>query len=218
MEEEEHEKSFKLILVGDTGVGKTNLLSRYIMDEFSIETPSTVTMEFGRKIIEIEGQKIKLQIWDTAGQEKFRSLTQSYFKGSKGALIVYDISKEESFEKVQGWYDDIKASGDKDCVIEIVGNKIDLEESRKISQDVGKTKALKLGTLFTETSALQGTGVEEAFESLVKEILTTANANPSAKGTEAEGEGTANINLEKEIKGEEGENKKEGKKKKGCCK
>ena len=177
MEDEEHDFSYKLIIVGDTGVGKTNILSRFIIDDFSIETPSTVSMEFGRKILELDGSKIKLQIWDTAGQEKFRSLTQSYFKGSKGAFIVYDVTKEDTFDKVQGWYDDIKASGDKDCLIGIIGNKIDLEESRKVSTEIGKKKADELKCLFAETSALQGVGINEAFEELVKQIKDNSSIN-----------------------------------------
>ena len=216
MEDEEQDISYKLIIVGDTGVGKTNILSRFIIDDFSIETPSTITMEFGRKILELDGLKVKLQIWDTAGQEKYRSLTQSYFKGSKGAFIVYDVTREDTFQKVQGWYDDIKSAGDKECVIGIIGNKIDLEESRQISTDIGKRKADELQTLFAETSALQGLGINEAFEELVKKIMSSKSENITNPG---ETDANKNIDLVKDkVKSDDDKgNSPEEKKKKKCC-
>lgn len=197
MESDEHDVSYKFILLGDAGVGKTNILSRFILDDFSIETPSTISMEFGRKIVEIDGKKIKLQLWDTAGQEKYRSVTKSYIKGSRGALLVYDISKAESFHHVDSWYNDIKECGDKDCIIELLGNKSDLEESREVSIEEGKNKALELNTLFNEISALRGDNIEEAFNALIKVIISSSEKDtPKDQKEEAKENNTKKISLE----------------------
>lgn len=216
MEDDEHDVSFKLILIGDAGVGKTNILSRFILDDFSIETPSTISMEFGRKILEIGGKKVKLQIWDTAGQEKYRAVTKSYIKGSRGAFLIYDISRKETFENIDMWYKDIKETGDKDCVIELVGNKMDLEESRQVSSEEGKNKALELNTLFMETSALRGDYIEEAFDEMVKEIMpeTKSHDTPQKEEEKKENIGTSVVIKMEDKPAEQKDKTKKGK----CCK
>ncbi len=143
MNEEDYDMIFKVVLIGDSGVGKSNLLSRYLKNEFSYDTKTTVGVEFGAKKVEIDEFKIKVQIWDTAGQERYKSITNAYYKGAKGALLVYDITKKETFENINKWVPELKQNGDKDVTIVLVGNKIDLEDERKISTEEGKRKAVE---------------------------------------------------------------------------
>ena len=110
---DEYDYLFKLIIVGDTNVGKTNIMSKYIRDQFNFNSKSTIGVEFGTKIITIENKKIKAQIWDTAGQERYKSITSAYYKGAKGALIVYDITNKFTFESVDKWVQDLNSYGDK---------------------------------------------------------------------------------------------------------
>ena len=118
MSDEEYDDIFKVVLIGDSGVGKTNILSRYVRDEFSIETKSTVGVEFGSKIVKVNNKTIKVQIWDTAGQERYKSITTAYYKGAKGAFVVYDISKKDSFTNVDKWIGELKTHGDAEvCVL-----------------------------------------------------------------------------------------------------
>ena len=123
IDNENYDLIFKLVLIGDSGVGKTNILSRYIKNEFSIATKSTVGVEFGSKIIKKEDKTIKLQIWDTAGQERYKSITKSYYKGAKGAFIVYDITNEDSFNNVESWMNEVTKKGKTDMQFLLVGNK-----------------------------------------------------------------------------------------------
>lgn len=141
MSEEDYDMIFKVVLIGDTGVGKTNLLSRYLKNEFSFDSKTTVGVEFGSKRFEIDGYKIKGQIWDTAGQERFRSITNAYYKGAKGALLVYDVTRRETFENISKWVPELKQTGDKDVTIILVGNKSDLENERQVSTEEGNKKA-----------------------------------------------------------------------------
>jgi len=141
MGEEDYDMIFKVVLLGDSGVGKSNILSRYLKNEFSYDTKTTVGVEFGAKSIEIEDFKIKAQIWDTAGQERYKSITNAYYKGAKGALLVYDITNKKTFENISKWVPELKNSGDKDVTIILVGNKIDLEEERQVSTEEGQKKA-----------------------------------------------------------------------------
>jgi small GTP-binding protein len=142
---DDYDLIIKIVLIGDSGVGKSNLLTRYLKDEFSIETKSTVGVEFGTKKLTLNNLKINTQIWDTAGQERYRSVTNAYYKGSKGALIVYDITKYESFENIDRWISEIKNNSDPDVTILIVGNKSDLEDDRKVSKDEALKKAEQYG-------------------------------------------------------------------------
>lgn len=141
MSEDDYDMIFKVVLIGDSGVGKTNLLSRYLKNEFSFDSKTTVGVEFGAKRLEIDGVKIKAQIWDTAGQERFRSITNAYYKGAKGALLVYDCTRRDTFENINKWVPELKQSGDKDVTIILVGNKIDLESERQVSTEDGQKKA-----------------------------------------------------------------------------
>ena len=117
MEEEQYDYLFKIVLVGESGVGKTNLLSRFSRNEFNLESKATIGVEFDTKRIEHEGEIIKAQIWDTAGQERFRAITSAYYKGAMGALLVYDISKRSSFQMLDRWLNEIKAHTEPDLNI-----------------------------------------------------------------------------------------------------
>lgn len=141
---EDFDLLFKMIIIGDSGVGKTNILSRYIKNSFSFDTRSTVGVEFGAKKVEVNGYKVKNQIWDTAGQERYRSITNTYYKGAKGAMVVYDIAKRETFDNVNKWINELRMNGEKDVIIILVGNKCDLNDERVVSHEDGQIKAKEL--------------------------------------------------------------------------
>jgi len=141
---EDFDLLFKMIIIGDSGVGKTNILSRYTKNTFSFDTRSTVGVEFGAKKVEVNGFKVKNQIWDTAGQERYRSITNTYYKGAKGALVVYDISKRDTFDNVNKWINELRMNGEKDVIVVLVGNKSDLIDEREITTDEGESKAKEL--------------------------------------------------------------------------
>jgi len=126
----------KLILVGDSSVGKTNILTKYTKDIFNEDNKATIGVEFGTKILLVKNHKIKLQIWDTAGQERYKSITLAYYRGSKGAFIVFDVSTRSTFNNVTKWIEDIRKNGDKDVYIILIGNKTDLIE-REVTYEEG---------------------------------------------------------------------------------
>jgi len=136
---------FKIVIVGDSGVGKTNLLSRYTQNKFENESKATVGVELQSKVYNINGKVIKIQLWDTAGQERYKSITSAYFKGAKGAMIVYDITKQESFDAVDKWHQQVKEHGDSEICIIQVGNKNDLKQNRKVDMEVAREKAKEKG-------------------------------------------------------------------------
>lgn len=136
---------FKTVIVGESGVGKSNLLSVYIDKNFNNETKATVGVEFGSKKLTIDGKSIKAQIWDTAGQERYRSITSAYYKGAKGSLIVFDLTNKESFESVERWFSEVKNECNSDLVTVLIGNKCDLIKERKVKKEEALDKAEKLG-------------------------------------------------------------------------
>jgi len=161
---------FKIVIVGDSSVGKTNILTKYLRDEFDENSKATVGVEFGTKNFDIEGNIVKAQIWDTAGQERYRSITNAYYKGSKGCLLVYDITRKGTFESIDRWVSDLKASSENNMSIILLGNKSDLENERQISTEEGEEKAKFYKMAFMETSALNGNNIEIAFKTLVKNV------------------------------------------------
>ena len=161
---------FKIVLIGDTSVGKTNILSKYLKDEFDPKSKSTVGVEFGVKNFKIENNIVKVQIWDTAGEERYRSITNAYYKGAKGSLLVYDITNKKSFENVEKWISDLKANADEDISMILLGNKTDLEDKRVVSTEEGKNKAEFYNLTFMETSALNGNNIQEAFNELIMDV------------------------------------------------
>lgn len=138
---------FKMILVGDSGVGKSNILTRYTKDSFSFDSKATIGVEFGAKIFNIKDHTIKIQIWDTAGQERYRAITNAYYKGSKGAIIVFDLGRRETYDHVDKWWDDIQKYGDKDICIILIGNKCDLE-NRTVTKEEVLEKAKSLSNFY----------------------------------------------------------------------
>ena len=131
MSEEEYEMMVKVIIIGDSSVGKTNIMSKYLKNQFQENSKATVGVEFGAKLFNINGHKIKAQIWDTAGQEKYKAITGAYYKGSKGAFVVYDITRKDTFESIDRWINDLKTTGDPKINIMIIGNKCDLDHRRE---------------------------------------------------------------------------------------
>ena len=169
-EEENYNMIFKIVLVGDSGVGKTNLLLRYLKNEFNTQTKATVGVEFGNTKVKIDNALIKAQIWDTAGQERYRSITSAYYKGAHGALIVYDITRKDSFDSVEKWLSDLKNNGEEKMVIMVIGNKCDMVNERVISTEEGEAKAQRNNIAFLETSALNATNVAKAFDELIQKL------------------------------------------------
>ena len=170
MEKDGYDFLFKMILIGDSGVGKSNILLKYLKNEFQQNTKATVGVEFGTKTVEIDNKKIKVQIWDTAGQERYRSITSAYYKGAKGCLLVYDITRKVTFESIDRWISDLKAAGEEKLSIILIGNKCDLEDQRKVTKEEAEEKAQFHKLAFIETSALNGTNIERAFEELINDV------------------------------------------------
>ena len=177
MEEEliPSEMIFKIIIIGDLSSGKTNIISRYISNKFIQDSQPTIGVEMFSKEFKINEDTVIAQIWDTAGQEKYYTLTSSYYKGAKGALIVYDVSQRNTFLKVEKFVNDLKENCDKRVYTILVGNKIDLEENRTVSTEEGKNLANKLKMGFYEVSAKDGTGINNLFQKIVNEVYDKNN-------------------------------------------
>ena len=170
MDKESYDFLFKLILIGDSSVGKSNILLKYLKGDFDPNSKATVGVEFGTKSIEIKKKKVKIQIWDTAGQERYRSITSAYYKGAKGAFIVYDITRKNTFDNIDKWISDLKTNGDQNIAIIIIGNKSDLDDKREVQTEEGIKKSDEHKTAFMETSALNGDNINNAFEELIEQI------------------------------------------------
>lgn len=162
---------FKYIIIGDTGVGKSCLLLQFTDKRFQPVHDLTIGVEFGARMINsIDGKQIKLQIWDTAGQESFRSITRSYYRGAAGALLVYDITRRETFNHLASWLEDARQHANPNMTIMLIGNKSDLKERRAVSTEEGEQFAKEHGLIFLETSARTAHNVEEAFINTAREI------------------------------------------------
>lgn len=154
---------FKYIIIGDSGVGKSCLLLQFTDKRFESMHDLTIGVEFGARVVSINGQEVKLQIWDTAGQDSFRSITRSYYRGAVGALVVFDVTKRESFEHMQMWIDDANAHSHTPITMMLVGNKIDLENQRVVSKEEAEEFARKKGISYIEASAKTAENVDSAF-------------------------------------------------------
>ncbi|KAL3821399.1 hypothetical protein ACJIZ3_007304 [Penstemon smallii] len=183
--EEEYEYLFKLVLIGDSGVGKSNLLSRFTKNEFNLESKSTIGVEFATKSLNIDGKIIKAQIWDTAGQERYRAITSAYYRGAVGALLVYDVTRRPTFENVLRWLKELRDHTDPNIVIMLIGNKADLRHLVTVSTEDGRDLAERESLFFMETSALESTNVDNAFT----EVLTQIHRVVSRKAVDAGEEG-----------------------------
>ena len=204
MADEDYDMMAKIILIGDSSVGKTNIMSKYLKNQFQENSKATVGVEFGSKLFSVEGHNIKAQIWDTAGQEKYKAITSAYYKGSKGAFVVYDITRKETFDSIDKWIYDLKSSGDPKIITLLIGNKNDLEDKREVLKEQGEEKAKSFGCAFLETSALSGDNIEKAFELMISEIFKNF------------GEECMDVELGTVEKGEDLKLEKDDKKK-GCC-
>ncbi|KAI3870795.1 hypothetical protein MKX03_006779 [Papaver bracteatum] len=168
--DEEYDYLFKVVLIGDSGVGKSNLLSRFTRNEFCLESKSTIGVEFATRTLQVEGKTIKAQVWDTAGQERYRAITSAYYRGALGAILVYDTTKPTTFENVTRWLKELREHADSNIVIMLIGNKTDLKHLRAVATEDAQSFAEKEGLSFIETSALEAINVEKAFQNILGEV------------------------------------------------
>ena len=192
---DDYDYLFKVVLIGDSGVGKSNLLSRFTRNEFCLESKSTIGVEFATRSLEVDGKTVKAQIWDTAGQERYRAITSAYYRGAVGALLVYDMTKTESYEDVEKWLKELRDHADANIVIMLVGNKSDLNHLRDVSREDAAAYAEKEGLSFIETSALEATNVESAFQNILAEIydIVSKKALADGQGDDDAGAGTVEV-------------------------
>ena len=193
---EKKEFLYKILLLGDSSVGKTCFLMRYTDNTFQEIHMSTIGLDYKLKNVQLDdGKMVKIQIWDTAGQDRFRSITKNYYKGAHGIILIYDITNQKTFENVKNWINQIKEEVSNKVTIILVGNKIDDEDHRVVSTEQGEKMAKDFGLMFFECSAKSGVNIDSTFNELVKKTL----------------ENYSKVKME----GEKLKNKKGGKK--GCC-
>ncbi|XP_050247719.1 ras-related protein Rab11D-like [Quercus robur] len=210
--DDDYDYLFKVVLIGDSGVGKSNLLSRFTKNEFNLESKSTIGVEFATRTLNVDTKVIKAQIWDTAGQERYRAITSAYYRGAVGALLVYDITRHATFENVDRWLKELRGHTDSNIVVMLVANKSDLRHLVAVSTEEGKSYAEKESLYFMETSALEAVNVENAFAEVLTQIYHTVSKkqmeggeNGAASSVPAKGE---NINIK---------DNQSALKKLGCC-
>lgn len=210
--EDDYDYLFKVVLIGDSGVGKSNLLSRFTRNEFSLESKSTIGVEFATRSTVVDGKTIKAQIWDTAGQERYRAITSAYYRGAVGALLVYDITKQVTFDNITRWLGELREHADSKIVIMLVGNKADLKHLRAVQTDTAKELSNEEELSFIETSALEAHNVEAAFNNVLKEIFENVRKRKMAEA-EAAPEQNVKAGTTIEVKADTPA----AKKKSGCC-
>ncbi|KAJ3733958.1 ras family-domain-containing protein [Lentinula guzmanii] len=174
---------FKVVLIGDSGVGKSNLLSRFTRNEFNLESKSTIGVEFATRSINVDGKTVKAQIWDTAGQERYRAITSAYYRGAVGALLVYDIAKHATYVNVTRWLKELRDHADSNIVIMLVGNKSDLKHLRAVPTEEAKSFSSENGLSFIETSALDASNVESAFQTILTDIYRIVSSKSLESST-----------------------------------
>jgi small GTP-binding protein len=207
MNTESYEFMFKVVLVGDMSVGKTNIIAKYLKNDFSEDYKTTIGVEFHSKIAKVEGHVVKAQIWDTCGQERFKSITDSYYKGAKGAFVVYDITRKNTFESVDSWISALRSAADKNLNIILIGNKSDLEDQRQVETEQGEEKAQNNEAAFMETSAYSGDNIDKAFDNMITDVYNKCKSEMLAN-VEIDIGKSKDINLNQN---------KEDKKGKKCC-
>uniref|UniRef100_A0AC35TGN1 Ras-related protein Rab-10 n=1 Tax=Rhabditophanes sp. KR3021 TaxID=114890 RepID=A0AC35TGN1_9BILA len=171
MAKKQYDLLFKLLLIGDSGVGKTCILYRFSDDAFNTHFISTIGIDFKIKTIELQNKKVKLQIWDTAGQERFHTITTSYYRGAMGIMLVYDITNAKSFDNIAKWLRNIDEHASEDVVVMLLGTKSDMSERRVISRERGEQLAIDHNIKFMETSAKANINIDKAFYDLAETIL-----------------------------------------------
>ena len=197
------EVTLKFIILGDSGVGKTNLLLRYVGESFSENYIATLGIDFKMKNIIYNDVKVALQIWDTAGQERFRSITKSFLKGTDGIIFMYDICKKDSFLNLKNWISEIDNSKLPDVKFVICGNKIDLEENREVTEEMKKKLSKEFETDIIEISAKKGIKIEEPFDMLINKIFNNMNKEQIFRryaNSFSEGSSLSSLNIEKKKK------------------
>ena len=203
------EYKFKVVVVGDSGVGKTNLIHRFVNNTFNKDSKATVGVEFLSKTFVINKEIFKIEIWDTAGQERYKAITAAYYKGAKGAMIVYDVTNQNSFDNVNRWSSEIREKASKNINLIMVGNKTDLTDSIAVNSEMSQEKAKSLNMAVMETSALDSSNVQEAFFQLLKEMYKSVKALVANQGPSQDKIGEAGVQLNTNTANQ-------GKKKK-CC-
>ena len=192
---------FKLLLTGESGVGKSCLLLRYVDDTFSKTHISTIGVDFKIKTIELDGKIIKVQIWDTAGQDRLRTVTSSYYRGAHGIILVYDCTNQESFDSIKPWLDEIQRYAPDSVKKMLIGNKCDLTSNKMVSYDAAKEFAAQLGFAFLETSAKDTTNVQEVFMTMIlylkNKMESTSSLSRVGGGINVGQGGTKSINQSK---------------------
>ncbi|KAI9311370.1 GTP-binding protein ypt1 [Dichotomocladium elegans] len=191
----EYDYLFKLLLIGDSGVGKSCLLLRFADDTYTESYISTIGVDFKIRTIELEGKTVKLQIWDTAGQERFRTITSSYYRGAHGIIVVYDVTEQESFNNVKQWMQEIDRYAAEGVNKLLVGNKNDMVDKKVVQSEQAKELSESLGIPFLETSAKDSSNVEQAFLTMAKQIKdrmgSTMQQQQQPKSTVKVGQGAA---------------------------
>ncbi|KAH3745305.1 Ras GTPase [Pelomyxa schiedti] len=207
----------KIVVLGNSGVGKSGLLTRFVRNEFYLRTEPTVGVEFATRTEQVEGKSVKVQIWDTAGQERYRAITSAYYRGAAGAMLVYDITKKQSFLDISKWLHELREHGEKNLVIMLVGNKLDLHDLREVTTEEGQEFANSNKFSFMETSALSDQNVHVAFQTLLREYVKSQGADTEERSHEV---GTT-IEIGKESGDPKGHDdahtEKEKPTKDGCC-
>ena len=196
--------TFKILTIGESGVGKTCVLRRFVENKFLKNHLATIGIDFKTKTLNINNQEIKLKIWDTAGQERFRNITTQYYKGADGIVLVYDVTDEASYEKIRDWMEQILANTQQEDIgLVLLGNKCDMEP-RNVTEEMGKKMAEELKVSYFETSALNGIGIKEAFEQLTRDIMKKRGV----------GESNSEVGVSLNNKNKKKKDKKDGN---GCC-
>lgn len=178
----EYDYLFKLLLIGDSGVGKSCLLLRFADNSYTDSYISTIGVDFKIRTVDIEGKTIKLQIWDTAGQERFRTITSSYYRGSHGIIVVYDVTDMDSFNNVKQWFQEIDRYATEGVTKLLVGNKSDLTAKKVVEYNTAKEFADSMGIQFIEASAKDSTNVEQAFLAMAGQIKERMPSSGAANG------------------------------------
>lgn len=189
----------KLLLIGDSGVGKSCCLLRFSEDSFTPSFITTIGIDFKIRTIDLDGKRVKLQIWDTAGQERFRTITTAYYRGAMGILLVYDVTDQKSFDNIKTWFSNVEQHASEGVNKILIGNKCDWEEKRQVSTEQGQALADELGIPFMEVSAKTNINIEKAFYSLAGDIKK--RLMDSSKDTSAPGQSTGGVNVGGESKG-----------------
>lgn len=171
IESEDPDYLLKIVLIGESGVGKTNLLSRFTKDQFIPDSKTTIGVEFATKSMKVGDKCVRAQIWDTAGQERYRAITSAYYRGAVGAMLLYDITQSLTFSSLNRWLTELRENADPNIVVMLVGNKSDMNDSRSVLTDDGTSFAKNQNLLFIETSARDSINVNESFIRLITEIV-----------------------------------------------